>query len=156
MYVSSGAPVGEAERIAALEAESAALRELVVRLEARVTALEWELSRHSGNSSTPPSSDTVAQRQEQNQARESRAERRRKARAWLKELHDWSQTKRRPGKQPGGEGHPLERVGEPDLRVGPAGRGARPSTSAGAPAAWGSRLHTSRRACALNVGSGRT
>lgn len=108
---------GEAERIAALEAENAALRELVVKLEAKVAALEWERSRHSGNSGKPPSSDTVTQRQAQNEARESRAERRRKAHARLKELEGRGEAKRRPGKQPGDEGHRLGPVEDPDLRV---------------------------------------
>lgn len=119
-----GVSTGESEQIALLEArvaelvsENAALGVLVVRLEAKVSALKWELSRHSGNSGKPPSSDTVTQRQEQNQARESRAQRRRKARARLKELEGRGDVKRRPGKQPGGEGHRLEPVEDPDLAV---------------------------------------
>jgi transposase len=89
------------DRVAELEAENAALRALVERLEARIVELERELGRHSGNSSLPPSSDSQAQR-------ETRAERRRAARA---------EAKRKPGKQPGAPGAHLERVEVPDRSV---------------------------------------
>lgn len=107
----------EQDRIAELEAENGAQRALIVRLEARIVELERELGRHSGNSGKPPSSDTVTQRQEQNQARESRAERRRKARARLKELEAKGKPKRRPGKQPGDPGAQLSPATEPDARI---------------------------------------
>jgi len=112
------------QRITELSAENAALRDalgeqaqLNEELRAKVRALEWELSRHSGNSGKPPSSDTVTQRQEQNEARESRAERRRKMRARLKEMEARDKAKRRPGKQPGDEGHRLSPVEDPDAVV---------------------------------------
>lgn len=89
------------ERVVELEAENAELRSLIERLEARIVGLERELGRHSGNSSLAPSTDSQAQR-------ETRAERRRTARA---------EGKRRAGKQPGAPGAHLERVGVPDVTV---------------------------------------
>ena len=49
--------VAEGERIACLESENAALREIVGKLTARVAELERQLGLNSGNSSKPPSSD---------------------------------------------------------------------------------------------------
>jgi len=74
---------------AQLEAENAELRAENAVLCERVAELERRLSQDSRNSSRPPSSDPP----------KSRAERRREARAKLKEL-----SKRRPGGQPGHEG----------------------------------------------------
>jgi transposase len=71
-------------QIALLRGENAALR-------ARIEELERRLNRDSRNSSMPPSSDPP----------KSRAERRREARAKLKEL---SRSKRKPGGQPGHQG----------------------------------------------------
>jgi transposase len=104
----------DAERIAALEAENAELRALIDTLRAEVAELKHELSRHSGNSGKPPSSDTLAQRAEQDQQRMSRAERRAAARKMAKELQERAKTKRRPGKQPGEQGRTLERRDDPD------------------------------------------
>jgi transposase len=72
-----------------LRAQNALLREENAALRARIEELERRLNRDSRNSSTPPSSDPP----------KSRAERRREARAKLKEL-----SKRKPGGQPGHEG----------------------------------------------------
>lgn len=105
----------EQSRIAELEAENAALREVVEaqaglravvesqaavieRLEARIAELERQLGRHSGNSSLPPSRDDA-------EARAVRAARRTAKRA---------KGKRPPGKQPGDPGSHLARVGDPD------------------------------------------
>lgn len=103
-----------AERVVALEAENAELLALVEALQRKVTELEHELSRHSGNSGKPPSSDTLSQRAEQEQQRLSRAERRQLAREKAKELADRSKAKRRPGKQPGDAGKTLEMRADPD------------------------------------------
>jgi len=83
-----------------LEAENAALRELVDELKARVAELERRLGRNSNNSSLPPSRDDSAAREE----RANRADRRRAAR----------EAKRRPGKQPGDPGNHLAQVADPD------------------------------------------
>ena len=72
-----------------LVAEQGALIEV---LQARVVQLEAELSKHSGNSSMPPSKDANEQRQE---AKQSRAERRAAG--------------RKAGKQPGAPGAHLSR-----------------------------------------------
>jgi transposase len=72
------------------------------RLRARVEKLEAERNRHSGNSSKPPSSDTVTQRAAQNARRAS----------WGKQKKG-----RKPGKQPGSEGRNLAQVATPDLVV---------------------------------------
>ncbi|MGH9341460.1 MAG: IS66 family transposase, partial [Acidobacteriota bacterium] len=100
------------ERIAKLEAENAQLRDqnaqlralvaelqlLIEQLSAEVERLEAELSRHSGNSSKPPSSDTLAQRAAQNARRA-----------------EWkNKPKQRPGKQPGAQGKHLAQVADPD------------------------------------------
>ncbi|MGH2804055.1 MAG: IS66 family transposase [Thermoleophilaceae bacterium] len=106
------------ERIAELEAMVPVLAEQNQRLLARVAELERELGRHSGNSGKPPSSDTVTQRQAQQEERLSRAERRRRARAKAKELLDAKdQPKRRPGKQPGEPGARLDFAEDPDAVV---------------------------------------
>jgi transposase len=107
------------ERIAELEAENARLRAVLAdlhaiatemtelkaaneRLRARVERLEAERNRHSGNSSKPPSSDSVTQRAAQKARRAS----------WGKQKKD-----RKPGKQPGSEGRHLAQVADPDLVV---------------------------------------
>jgi len=90
--------------------EHAVLRALITQLvalneslAARVAELEAELKRHSGNSSQPPSADTLAQRQAQKARRE----------AWTKK----GKRKRRPGKQPGSPGAHLAQVEHPDAVV---------------------------------------
>jgi transposase len=95
-----------------LAAENATLRRELDEMKARIAELEAELRRHSGTSGKPPSSDTLAQRAEQNQERLSRAERRRRARAVAKQL--MKKVKRRPGKQPGVAGQTLTMVDDPD------------------------------------------
>src|SRR5947209_4784760 len=80
--------------------EHEALRELINQLVARVTQLEAEMKRHSGNSSKPPSADTLAQRQAQKKRREE----------WMKK----GEAKRRAGKQPGAPGAHLAQVEHPD------------------------------------------
>jgi transposase len=104
----------DADRVGALERENAELRALIETLRAKVAELEHELSRHSGNSGKPPSSDTMAQRAEQEQQRMSRAERRAAARKKAKELQERAKPERRPGKQPGDSGQTLERRDDPD------------------------------------------
>ena len=86
---------GEAERITVSEAENASLRELVAKLEASLAVLEWNLSRHSGNSGKLPSSDTVTRRRKHGRVRESRAERRQKACGRLEEPEGRDQENRR-------------------------------------------------------------
>lgn len=88
-----------AARAAELEAENAQLRDLVVRLEARILELERQLAKNSQNSSLPPSADNQAQRE----ARRKPAKR--------------EKGKRNKGKQPGAPGAHLERVAEPDRVV---------------------------------------
>ncbi|MGH9124701.1 MAG: IS66 family transposase [Acidimicrobiales bacterium] len=90
-----------------LEAENAALRELVAQLraaneelKARIVELERKAGRNSNNSSLPPSRDDNKAREE----RANRAARRRAAR----------EAKRRPGKQPGDPGNHLAQVADPD------------------------------------------
>src|SRR5207244_13557951 len=90
--------------------EHATLRAVITQLvglneslAARVAALEAELRRHSGNSSKPPSADTLAQRQAQKARRE----------AWTKK----GKRKRRPGKQTGAPGAHLAQVEHPDAVV---------------------------------------
>ena len=91
--------VGLAERVVELEVENAQLRELIVRLEARIVELERQLGKHSGNWSLPPSADSQAQRE----ARPAPTKRR--------------QGQRRQGKQPGAPGAHLERVATPDRTI---------------------------------------
>jgi transposase len=81
---------------AELEALIATLRARIAEQAAMIEELERRVNRNSGNSSNPPSSDPP----------KSRAERRREARAKLKEL-----SKRKPGGQPGHEGKHRELVG---------------------------------------------
>lgn len=83
-------------RVAELEAENE-------RLTAKVADLEEERGRHSGTSSKPPSSDTLAQRAKQVEARQAAG----KAKA----------KRRKPGKQPGDRGRNLQRVAEADRTV---------------------------------------
>ena len=97
-----------------LRAEIGELRDQVVALTARIAELEHELSRHSGNSGKPPSSDSLGQRAAQNEERLSRAERRRRAREAAKKLTERAEPKRRPGKQPGDAGTTLEMRDDPD------------------------------------------
>ena len=97
-----------------LRAEIAQLRDQVVVLTARIAELKHELSRHSGNSGEPPSSDNLTQRATQNEERLSRAERRRRAREAAKKLTERAEPKRRPGKQPGDAGTTLETCDDPD------------------------------------------
>jgi len=92
--------VDQAARIAELEAENAALRQLIAKLEARIVELERQQGKHSGNSSLPPSTDD----QQQRQARRKPARRQKGQRA--------------KGKQPGAPGAHLQRVAEPDHVVG--------------------------------------
>src|SRR5438445_3925288 len=80
--------------------EHEALRELISQLVARVTQLEAEAKRHSGNSSKPPSADTLAQRQAQKARRE----------AWTNK----GTAKRTKGKQHGASGAHLAQVEHPD------------------------------------------
>lgn len=88
------------DELAELRAENALLRAENAALRERIEELERRLNRDSRNSSMPPSQDPP----------KSRAERRREARAKLKEL-----SRRKPGGQPGHEGKhremtPVERV----------------------------------------------
>jgi transposase/uncharacterized coiled-coil protein SlyX len=85
--------------IAELRALVESQRQLIERLEARVAELEHELGRHSGNSSVPPSSDTLAERAAQAARRQSKREKK---------------AQRRAGKQPGSPGAHLGRVEDPD------------------------------------------
>lgn len=85
------------------------------RLMARVAELERQMGRHSGVSGKAPSGDTLGQRELQNAERQSRAERRRAARAKAKDLmRDKASEPRRPGKQPGEPGKHLELREDPD------------------------------------------
>lgn len=95
-------------RIAELEALVAAQADLlesqaavIERLERRVGELERDASRHSGNSSKPPSSDTAEQR--------AALAAKRKAKRVAGQ--------RSAGKQPGAPGANLFRVADPDHRV---------------------------------------
>jgi transposase len=101
-------------RVAELDAENAALRELVevlradnaalraenAELKARIVELERKTGRNSNNSSLPPSRDDAEARQE----RANRAARRRAQR----------EARRNPGKQPGDPGKNLAQVADPD------------------------------------------
>ena len=82
---------GKAE---ALAAENVELRSVIARLEARVTDLEVRLKANPRNSSMPPSAEGLGK------PPANRAERRK--------------AKRKPGKQPGDEGHHLAQVPDPD------------------------------------------
>ncbi|HEX5265630.1 MAG TPA: IS66 family transposase [Acidimicrobiales bacterium] len=90
-----------------LEAENAALREVVEdlraeieQLKARIFELERRAGRNSNNSSLPPSRDD-------NKAREERANRAARRRAQR-------EARRKPGKQPGDPGKNLAQVTDPD------------------------------------------
>src|SRR5437667_1123132 len=83
--------------------EHEALRELISQLVARVTQLEADAKRHSGNSSKPPSADTLAQRQAQKARRD----------AWTNK----GAGKRAKGKQHGAPGAHLAQVEHPDKVV---------------------------------------
>ncbi|MGH2769093.1 MAG: IS66 family transposase [Actinomycetota bacterium] len=89
------------EQNALLVAENTELKAVNEQLLARLEKLEAELHRHSGNSSKPPSSDTVAQRAAQNARRAK----------WKKK------PKAQPGKQPGSKGKHLVPLADPDLVV---------------------------------------
>jgi transposase len=96
--------------------DSAALTEKVQVLEAandrlqqRVDMLECDATRHSRNSSKPPSSDTLTQRAAYKECRDQRRKTGPKKRG--------SQEGRRPGKQPGAQGRHLQPVGVPDQTV---------------------------------------
>ena len=78
-----------------LRAESVELKQTISRLEEKIEDLEERLGRNPRNSSMPPSAEGLAKPPAPN-----RAERRK--------------AKRRPGKQPGSEGHHLARVEHPD------------------------------------------
>ena len=83
------------DELVGLRAQNALLREENAALRGRIEELERQVNRDSRNSSQPPSGDPPR----------SRAERRREARARLKEL-----SKRKPGGQPGHEGKSREMV----------------------------------------------
>jgi transposase len=106
----------------ALRSENAGLKARLVELETSLAAIELELARvrrdsdrHSGNSGKPPSSDTLKQKAAKDEELQSRAERRRAARAKAKEYMNLKEN-RRPGKQPGNAGSALRRVEDPDHR----------------------------------------
>ena len=88
---------------AALHALVVALLDLVDTLSARVAELEAEAGRHSGNSSKPPSGDTLAQRQAQKARRQE----------WTNK----GRPKRPKGKQPGAPGAHLAQVEVPDVVI---------------------------------------
>ncbi|HYR64107.1 MAG TPA: IS66 family transposase, partial [Actinomycetota bacterium] len=88
---------------ASLQALIVALLDLVDSLANRVAELEAEAGRHSGNSSKPPSGDTLAQRQAQKARRQE----------WTNK----GKEKRSKGKQPGAPGAHLAQVEVPDVTV---------------------------------------
>ena len=104
--------MASADRVEQLEAENERLRILVGELQAKIADLEGRLGQTSKNSSKPPSSDPNSVRAEK---KLTRAERRVKAREQLKAKTKANPAK--PGKQPGAEGHNLDRVADPDLKV---------------------------------------
>ncbi len=95
--------IAELEAVVARQGELAELiesqRQVIARLEARVAELEHQAGRHSGNSSVPPSSDTLAERAAQAARRQSKREKK---------------AGRRAGKQPGTPGARLDPVEVPD------------------------------------------
>src|SRR3977135_1605409 len=91
-----------AERVAQLEAENAALREIVEQLRTRIVELERIISRNSGNSSLPPSRDDAHTRAALTDRRKAKKDNK----------------ARRPGKQPGDPGAHLAQVADPDHSVG--------------------------------------
>lgn len=74
------------------------------------------VSRHSGNSGKPPSSDTNSQHQVQNQARQSRAEQPRAAREQAKKLTGSPEAEAQAG-QATGPGVTSRQVSDPDTVV---------------------------------------
>ncbi len=97
---------------ASLQALIVALLDLVDSLANRVAELEAEAGRHSGNSSKPPSGDTLAQRQAQKARRQE----------WTNK----GKEKRSKGKQPGAPGAHLAQVEVPDVTVLSGARDAVP------------------------------
>ena len=101
-----------AEEVADLRAENAELRKAMASLQARISDLEARLNRNPRNSSMPPSAEGFTKPPAVNRAA------RRKG-------------KRRPGGQPGSEGHHLAQVPNPDEIVV-----HRPEVCAGCGLAW--------------------
>jgi transposase len=85
----------QAEEIVSLRSENSDLKAKITTLEGRIAELEERLGRNPRNSSMPPSLEGLSKPPSAN-----RAERRLK--------------KRKPGKQPGSEGHHLAQVSDPD------------------------------------------
>ncbi len=94
--------VAELEALVATQADLIEAQAATIeRLERRVADLERDASRHSGNSSKPPSSDTAEQ----------------KAALAAKRQAKRVKGQRRAGKQPGAPGANLSRVADPDHQV---------------------------------------
>ena len=102
---------------AALEAGQARQAEVIRRLELRVAELERRAGMDSGNSSVPPSKDSLA----------AKARRKAAQRASLRERSG----KRRPGGQPGHQGSGLEPERDPGTGTGQADPPQRRSCGAG-------------------------
>lgn len=98
--------------VESLADENAQLRAMLSALELELEKIRKDTGRHSGISSKPPSSDTLAQRSSQNADRMSRQQRRAEARAKLKEMT--AKPQRKPGKQPGAPGANLAKVADPE------------------------------------------
>lgn len=86
-------------RVAELEAENAELRALVAGQAERIARLERLISRNSGNSSMPPSTDDLPGKKPPRP-------------------RPGGGGKRRPGKQPGAPGAYLAWNPDPDIRIG--------------------------------------